>query len=166
MQSRRHRRQHQRERFAQVSANGNCFDWERTGATDWPGVLPFTQPEPRLFVVRYSEPGDLAPGLQQPVVEAIVDASAKTRQATGVIFCLESSIRGVDMAVPNYWLGVTGRTDTGLKAMAIVTTSAAVRVAAAGFALANRARGLELEVRSFATIDAATSWVRDLIRVP
>jgi hypothetical protein len=127
-------------------------------------MIAFSQAEPRLFIVQYFTPEDLAPVLQQPLVDAIVAANAKTHQPTGVIFCIQSTIRGVELAVPNYWLGVTSRTDTGLKAMAIVTTSAAVRVAAAGFALANRARGLALEVSSFSTVEAATHWVRDLIR--
>jgi hypothetical protein len=126
-------------------------------------TLAFTQPEPGIYVVQYFSPADLAPALQQPLIAALVE-SAKQSRPTGVIFSLQSSIRGIDMDVPTFWLSVTTRSDTGLKAMAIVTTSAAVRVAASGFALANRVRGLTLEVKTFPTEDVALTWIRGLLR--
>lgn len=126
--------------------------------------LSFAQPEPGLFVVQYKVPEDLNPGLQELLVAAIVAAHNSDGKPTSVVFNIDTAIRGIDMGVPTYWLGVTGRTDTGLLAMAIVTTSAAVRVAAGGFALANTVRGLALEVRTFPTQSVAVDWAKERLK--
>lgn len=125
--------------------------------------VSFAQLEPGLFVVQYSVPEDLSPELQRPLVAEIVAARKSNLKKTAVVFNVATTIRGIDMSVPTFWLGVTGQTDTGLAAMAIVTTSIAVRVAAGGFGLANTARGLALTVRTFSAQDAALEWVRQVL---
>lgn len=120
--------------------------------------VEFSQPEPGLFHVRYAEPADLLPERQAELVAAIEGASRASR--VGIVFEVSPAIRSVDMSVPGFWLQLTSRSDLGLRAMGIVTRSAAVRVAASGFGLANRLRQLPIQVETFAELDAAMAWAR------
>lgn len=111
------------------------------------------------FVVRYEQPGDLLPSLQTELVDALRASCA--RRKTGVIFLLDDQVTWVDTSVPNYWLQVTAT--LGLSGMAIVTRSAAVRVAATGFRLANIVRGVKLPVQSFEEEAPARTWMESAL---
>lgn len=122
--------------------------------------MTFEQESPGLFIVRYAAPGDLLPAEQAPLIRAVEQAEVAT---TALVFEVGPEIRSVDMAVPNYWLEVTSRRELKLAAFAIVSASAAVRVAASGFGLANKIRGVPLLVKAFTDSAEALDWVREVL---
>ncbi len=124
--------------------------------------IEFVQREPGLFVVTYRVPAELAPDHQKPLIDEVVRAGANG--PTGIVFSVGIDIREVDTRVPTFWLGVTSRRDTGLAAMAIVTSSVAVRVAATGFGLANRVRGVPIQVKTFGDVAQAATWVSQVLQ--
>ncbi|MFO0596149.1 MAG: hypothetical protein U0228_12615 [Myxococcaceae bacterium] len=83
---------------------------------------------------------------------------SSVRLARAIVFVVGEGVRSVAMEVPTFWLGVTGRRELELRAIAIVTRNAAVRVAARGFALANKVRGLGTVVETFDDRDAGIAW--------
>ncbi len=120
--------------------------------------MPFEVAEPGLFVIRYEVAQDLEAARQSELI-------ARVEQAGGpvvMLFELAPSIRMVPMEVPTFWLGVTGRAELSIRGMAIISSSAAVRVAAGGFALANLARGIRIEVKTYPSLEAAIEWARGL----
>jgi hypothetical protein len=121
----------------------------------------FREVDPGLFRVHYRTGADLNPELQQPLVAA-VEAASKNGP-TAITFVLEAAIRSVELSVPTFWLGVTSRAELRLCAMAIVTTSAAVRTAAKGFDIANKVRRIPLEVATFEAEPNALRWVGEVM---
>lgn len=121
--------------------------------------MSFEESQPGLIIVRYAVQADLE-------VERQAALLARLEAVAGpvvIIFDVSPSIRMVPMDVPNFWLGVTGRAELLIRGMAIVTSSAAVRVAAGGFSLANLARGLRTEVKTVGSLEAANEWARELL---
>lgn len=117
--------------------------------------MAFVEPEPGVLVVTYRQADEMKAELQADVL-----ARLEQRRPTVLVFEVGAGVRSVPIDVPTFWLGVTGRADLQLRAMAIVTKSAAVRVAAGGFALANTARRVAMEVKTFETMDDARAWAR------
>lgn len=122
------------------------------------GSKLFSAEEIGLFVVSYGAAEELRPSNQAELVRAIESVPAP--RPVGIVFVVGAGVRTVEMDVPTFWLTQTGRRELRMRAIAIVTSSRAVAVAARGFALANRVRGLDLAVESFATEADATGWVR------
>ncbi|HEY3448535.1 MAG TPA: hypothetical protein VGK67_19420 [Myxococcales bacterium] len=118
----------------------------------------FSEPEPGLFLVAYEDPRNMAPDLQGPLIAAMEKAAA--RGPIGVCFRVSDSIPVVKLEVPSFWLGITGRSDLQLRAMAIASRSVGVQLAAKGFALSNRIRKIPIEVQTFADMEEAHRWVR------
>jgi hypothetical protein len=114
-----------------------------------------------LFRVEYLRGEDLKPELQQPLLAAL--RAEPPGQALGILFVLGPGVRTVDLSVPSFWLGVTQDRTLKLRALAMVTTAGAVRVAAKGFAMANTLRGLKLEVKTFEAEPAATTWIESAL---
>lgn len=108
-----------------------------------------------MLVVQYQHPDEMKVDRQADVV-----ARLEAKPGTVLVFDVGAGVRSVPLDVPTFWLGVTARAELQIHAMAIVTMSAAVRVAAKGFALANTVRGVGTEVRTFETIDDANAWAR------
>ena len=82
---------------------------------------------------------------------------------TVLIFEVADEVRSVPIAVPTFWLGITGRPELGIAGVGIVTRAIAVRAAAKGFALANIARRVNTTVRTFEAIDEACAWGAELL---
>lgn len=99
---------------------------------------------------------DLLPAHQQPLITELERVLGQRNQA-GLIFEVNAAVRSVDLSVPTFWLGVTARLP--LTAIAIVTSATLVRVAARGFGVANKVRGLGTRVEVFTSVDEATAWV-------
>lgn len=119
-------------------------------------ALQFEQNPVGVFLVRYQDKDDLLPANQTALTGAL-RVSAMSRP-TGIIFMLSDAIGWVDPAVPKFWLEVTA--SLPLKAMAIVTKSTGVRIAARGFGIANTVRSVTLLVETFLTEAEALSWVK------
>lgn len=107
-----------------------------------------------LLTVEYGEADHLKVEYQQPVLARLEEQ----RGPVVLIFLVGAAVRSVPMEVPTFWLGVTARRELKIAGMAIVTQSAAVRVAARGFALANVARGLATSVETFGGAAEAEAW--------
>lgn len=116
--------------------------------------MNFTEDQPGLLLVRYQTADDLRVAAQQ----ALIDRLEAKRGPVVVIFEIAAEVRSVPMEVPTFWLGITSREELKLVGMAIVTTSAAVRVAARGFSLANVARRIATAVKTFDDVPAAELW--------
>jgi hypothetical protein len=121
--------------------------------------MSFEELQPGLIVVRYQEQEDLMVARQSSLLARLEAVAGPV----AVIFEVPSSIRMVPLEVPTFWLGVTARADLQIQAMAIVTSSAGVRVAAGGFALANVARGVRTEVKTFSSVESASEWACELL---
>ncbi|MDP2275114.1 MAG: hypothetical protein Q8N23_13775 [Archangium sp.] len=119
----------------------------------------FEESQPGLIIIRYREKADLEVERQGALLARLEAVAGPVV----LIFDVAAEIRMVPMDVPNFWLGVTGRAELLIKGMAIVTSSAAVRVAAGGFSLANTARGISTEVKTVGSVEAATDWARALL---
>jgi hypothetical protein len=118
-------------------------------------VVRFSEFQPGLFVVPVRTADDLSPVNQAPLVEEL--ERALKRGKAGIVFEVDAAVRAVELNVPTFWLGVTGRLP--LAAIAIVTSALLVKVAARGFAGANRVRGLPTRVEVFTSVEEATAWV-------
>lgn len=126
-----------------------------------PALPLFSEPQAGLFLVAYEDPKNMAPELQGPLVEAMEKAAA--RGPVGVCFRVGDSIPSVKLDVPAFWLGITARSELKLRAMAIASRSMGVQLAAKGFALSNRIRGIPVEVQAFADAAEAQEWVRGVL---
>lgn len=98
----------------------------------------------------------MLPELQTSLVSAL-RASCLVKP-TSVGFALDPSIRTVPMSVPTYWLEVTQR--LALKALGVASRNGGVRVAAAGFRLAQNLRAQPIDVRWFAEEAELTDWLQ------
>lgn len=116
-----------------------------------------------LFVVNVALSAPLLAATQAAVVEAL--RRYGTQQAAGVLFHVEAGVRAIDPAVPNLWLGVLEEPAVRVAAMAIVSDSLAVRMAASAFDIANILRGKPVTVKAFPANErqVAQTWLRDLV---
>ncbi len=114
--------------------------------------------DPGLFVVRYARSEDLEPARQAALLSAVKEEARQRR--TAIVFVVGSAVRIVSRAVPEFWLGVTASSTVGLAAMAIVSSSAAVRVAASSFGVANTLRRVPVKVSGFDAEEDAVTWAR------
>lgn len=121
----------------------------------------FETPSPGLFVVHYRAPADLDPVRQDTLIEAI--RAASKRQPVAVVFVIGAAVRSVDFGVPMYWLKVMADPTIRIAAMAMVTESKAVEIAAKSFGAANRFRKSSLEVKTFTDERAAAAWARGMV---
>ena len=124
-------------------------------------MVNVTEASSRVFRVHYRMSSDLQADHQAGLVDAVRSAAA--RGPTAIVFVLEPGIRTVDVSIPTYWLGVTGREELKLRAMGVVSTSIGVVTAAKGFAIANVIRRIELEVRTFPIEAPALEWAKSVV---
>ena len=123
-----------------------------------PGTtMSFSEAEPGFFIVRYDTPEAMSPGQQQPLLDALQQRSSQ-RLKVGIVFLVGPGVTSVRVEVPAFWLRVTR--ELRLSAMAIVSRAATVQVAALGFRLANKARGVVLPVETFEEEGPAVAWAR------
>ncbi len=123
--------------------------------------MNYASEAPGLFAVRYETPQDLEPDQQRPLIRDIELASAKG--PVGIVFQVGPSVTSVTLAVPSFWIEVTGRKELRIAAMAIVTRALSVRMAARGFALSNRIRGISTQIETFEALEPALQWARSLL---
>ena len=123
--------------------------------------MNFQEAAPGVFVVRYEEPGDLAPPKQERLVAAVREAAARGRSA--IVFVLAKGILWVDISVPGYWLTVTSDATMRLAAIAVVSPSHAVGIATKAFGLRNRLMNVPVAVQHFQTEEEAKGWVRGVL---
>ncbi len=116
--------------------------------------MRFEEVHPGALVVHYTSAETMAPEHQRALLARLEVASGPV----ALIFKVDSGVAGVPVAVPTFWLGVTGRRELQIRAVAIVTNAMLVRVAARGFALANVARGAAIAVETFDSVDTAVAW--------
>jgi hypothetical protein len=121
-------------------------------------------PTPGMFLVRYRAAGEMDPELQGGLIDAIRTAS-RVRPVV-IVFVIAETIRTVDFAVPSYWIKVMADPSLQIGAMAMVTTSLAVEIAAKSFGAASKFRQHALEIRVFDDERAACTWARDLLFGP
>lgn len=107
--------------------------------------------------MRFDTADQLAPANQAEILRRLEER----RGPVVLTFEVTAAVAAVPLDVPTFWLGVTGRSELQIRAMAIVTRAVLVRVAARGFSLANIARGAAVEVRTFEEVPAALSWCRE-----
>jgi len=119
----------------------------------------FSEPEPGLFVVHYEDDAAMSPSLQDPLVAALEVAGK--RGPVGICFRVKDAIPHVKLEVPTFWLGVTGRSELHLHAMAIVSLSIGVRLAAKGFAFSNKIRRIPIAVECFSDLEQAKKWAKE-----
>jgi hypothetical protein len=124
----------------------------------------FEMPMPGMLLVRYREARDMEPARQGPLVEAIRAASRV--RPIAVVFVIGEGVVSVDFAVPSFWIKVVADPSIQIGAMAMVTGSLAVEIAAKSFAAASRFRRQPIEVRTFTEERAATSWARQMLFAP
>ncbi len=124
-------------------------------------MVPVKRPAAGVLLVRYETAGDLEPEAQKDLVDAVRQLGMS--QPVGIVFVVGQNVRTVQADVPKYWLGITGEKHNGLSAMAIVSSSVAVHAAALGFSVANRLRGLDIEVKTFDDEAKAVAWVAEVV---
>lgn len=116
----------------------------------------FREIGPGLFRVVYERSADLEPARQAPLIEAVRQASRTT--AVGIVYIIGKDVVSVDFAVPSYWIRVTSDPSVRIAAMAMVTESMAVGIAARSFGAANRFRRVPLVVKAFTDEAQAVAW--------
>ena len=121
----------------------------------------FEIPTPGVFLVSYRVPGDLDPLRQERLIEAIRAASQV--QPVAMVFVLGEAVRSVDFSVPMYWLKTMGDPSVRIAAMAMVTDTKAVEIAARSFGAAQRTRRGSFEERTFDDVRTATAWARGVV---
>jgi len=122
----------------------------------------YSEVSPGVFLVRYLEAEDLLPDRQAGLIAQLERVGATRR--VGIIFDVSDRVRFVDMSVPAFWLKVTARRELAIAAMAIVTSSAAVRWSAVGFGMTNRIRGIDTDVQTFTSVAQASKWIGSAIQ--
>lgn len=127
-----------------------------TSGTSATGSRFFREIAPGLFRVIYQLPVDLEPARQAPLIEALREASRTT--PVGIVFVIGEGVVSVDFAVPSFWIRVTSDPSVRIAAMAMVTESMAVGIAARSFGAANRFRRVPLVVKAFTDEAQAVAW--------
>jgi uroporphyrinogen-III synthase len=128
----------------------------------------FEMPMPGLIVVRYPEARDMEPERQGALVEAIRNASRI--RPVAVVFVTGEAVRSLDLAVPKFWKRVAEDPTIQIGAMAMVSGSLTVEIAARGVAAASRLRRhrhrSRFEVRAFGDERSAASWASQTLFAP
>lgn len=113
---------------------------------------------PGMLLVRYQDAGEMDPSRQEPLVEAI--RSASRLRPVALVFVIGEGVRSVDFAVPSFWIKVVADPTIQIGAMAMVTQSLAVGIAARSFGAASRFRRQPIEVQTFTDEPSAIVWAR------
>jgi hypothetical protein len=126
----------------------------------------FEMPMPGLIVVRYPEARDMEPERQHALVETIRNSSRI--RPVAVVFVMGEAVRGLDIAVPKFWKRVADDPTIQIGAMAMVSGSLTVEIAARGVAAASRLRRNRgrFEVRAFGDERSASSWASKTLFAP
>ncbi len=109
-----------------------------------------------VYVVRYEDPAELAPGRQGEVVAALREGARAGPIA--IAFVVAPSVASVGQEIPEHWLGVTSDPAMKIAAIAVVTPNAAVSVATRAFGTFNILRSTSTAVSPFATELEALEW--------
>jgi len=123
--------------------------------------MSFSERAPGFFIVRYDTPEEMAPE-QQKTLEEALKRRLSQKLKVGIVFLVGPAVTSVRIEVPAFWLRVTRALP--LSAMAIVSRAMTVKVAALGFGLANKARGVLLAVEPFEEEAPAVAWVKKHLR--
>lgn len=113
--------------------------------------------EPGIVQVIYQVAEDMDPSRQGGLLTLL---QAEAEKGPLAIVFLVRKIARIDPGVPRFWLDVTKDLDRKLLAMAIASSSMAVRVAAKAFGAANSMRGLAITVGAFSDEGEALLWAR------
>lgn len=112
---------------------------------------------PGIVYWQYLEHDHLKPSYQGAATTAIEQQSLTGR--VGVVVESGPTIRTVGLDLLTYWLEVSRRQNVKLAAIAIVSSSAAIRVAGTGFGLLTKRAGFAVAVGSYPTIGEAVEWL-------
>jgi hypothetical protein len=113
--------------------------------------------EPGIVQVLYEHEDDLKPDRQR---ELLADLEKEIAKGPLAVVFVVTKVAWIDVSVPKFWLGVTSAMAPGFAAMAIVSSSLAVRAAAKGFGMSVTLRRLPLAVATFTDVDGALGWAR------
>jgi hypothetical protein len=113
--------------------------------------------EPGVLLVIYESAEDMRPDRQQPLFREIEEQLASGPVAI-VFFVRRVSV--VDPSVPAAWAEVVKQRAPRLCAMAVASTSMAVRAAARAFSVGTTLRRIEIDVQAFQSEDEALAWAR------
>jgi hypothetical protein len=110
-----------------------------------------------LFHIPYADAAAMDPALQGGLIQAL-ERAAKLRPVR-LLFEVSDQLSYVPLAVPSFWLETVKRPDLRLEAMSICSHSVGVHMAAKGFRLSNRIRGLKIEVGIFNDVASGRAWL-------
>lgn len=120
----------------------------------------FEKIAPGLFVVRYQTDEELLPDRQA----ALLDAVRAERGGAAIVFVLALDVWKVDLSVPQFWARTVADPALRLRAIAVVSTSVAVRAATYTFRIATMLRKQHLVVASLDDEAAAVQWANNILK--
>ena len=115
-----------------------------------------------LFVVRYGTEDELLPDRQKRLLDAI----RAERTPSAIVFVLAEDVWKVDLSVPQFWAHAVSDPTLSLRAIAVVSSSVAVRAATHTFLVATMLRKQQLAVVSLQDEGAAVQWARKALSTP
>lgn len=117
---------------------------------------------PGVLVIRYEWAEQLEPSWQADLLAEAAAAAASG--PVGLVFVLAERIRDIAPSIRVFWRTITGDRRYRIGAVAVVTRSWAVEVAASGFGVTNALSGAEVRVRTFRDEGAAADWAASVTR--
>jgi len=117
---------------------------------------------PGVLVVRYEWAEHLDPSWQADLLERAAAAAAAGPVA--LVFVLAERIRDIAPTIRVFWRTITGDRRYRIGAVAVVTRSWAVEVAAGGFGVTNALSGAEVRVKTFRDEPSAVAWAASVTR--
>jgi hypothetical protein len=112
-----------------------------------------------IFVVHYATEDDLLPDRQKGLIAAL----RAEQNATAIVFVLAPDVWKVDLSVPKFWAEIVSDPALPLRAIAVVSTSVAVRAATHTFRVMTMLRRQNLGVASLHDEPGAVDWAREQI---
>ena len=110
-------------------------------------------------MVRYGTHDELLPERQKPLIAAVRAETA----AVAIVFVLAPDVWKVDLSVPQFWAEVVSDASLPLRAIAVVSSSIAVRAATHTFRIATLLRRQDLGVASLDGEATAVQWAREQV---
>ncbi len=112
-----------------------------------------------VFVVHYGTEDDLLPDRQK----ALIAALRAEQDAAAIVFVLSPDVWKVDLAVPKFWAEIVSDPALPLRAIAVVSSSIAVRAATHTFRVLTMLRRQDLGVASLHDEASAVDWAREQV---
>jgi len=85
------------------------------------------------------------------------------RHPVGLLVHVPASLRQLDVSVATFWMGGMRDLAPGLRAMAAVTSSRALRILADNFSRTLGLVGAKVPIKVFETADAAREWLGQVV---